>query len=79
MKDNKLVSYSSLDFAVNKLIRASANHDDLVKTLGMCVSYLADLNGSKWIAGDGPGEKDMRQQAKALQKIAYESLKKAKA
>lgn len=36
--------------------------------------YLADLNGSPWIKGDGTGEVDMRQRAKGLQNLLYKAL-----
>jgi hypothetical protein len=38
------------------------------------LTYLADLNGSPWIAGDGVGEVDMRQRAKGLQGLLYKVL-----
>lgn len=38
------------------------------------LSYLADLNGSEWIKGDGVGETDMRQRAKSLQELLYRVL-----
>lgn len=50
----------------------------LVEELEKTTSYLADLNGSEWITGDGPGEIDMRQRAKILQKTSYTALKAAK-
>ena len=47
-------------------------HEQLMReTLQRCLSYLADLNGCKWIQDDGPGGQDMRQRAKALQRIVY--------
>ena len=33
---------------------------------------MADLNGCNWIKGNGPGEVDMRQRAKALQEQLFE-------
>lgn len=42
----------------------------LLTMLGRCVNYLADLNGSRWIAGDDAGSIDMRQRAEGLQRAA---------
>lgn len=47
---------------------------ELERALVQVVRYLADLNGSEWILGDGPGEIDMRQRAKALQAMANNVL-----
>jgi len=36
--------------------------------------FMADLNGSEWIKGNGSGEVDMRQRAKSLQKQLYQAV-----
>jgi len=36
--------------------------------LERALRFIADLNGSEWIKGNGPGEIDMRQRSKALHK-----------
>jgi hypothetical protein len=43
----------------------------LVEAIGFANRYFADLNGCEWIRGDGPGERDMRQRARALQRHLY--------
>ncbi len=58
--------------------RLIAAAPDLLAALGACLTYLADLNGSEWIAGDGPGEADMRQRAKGLQRAAFKACKSAR-
>lgn len=58
-----------------KLIAAAP---ELFDALERCLSYLADLNGSEWIKGDGAGELDMKQRANALQRIAYSTTQKAR-
>lgn len=52
-------------------INALESQDDIAATLDRCLSYLADLNSGNWIKGNGPGEVDMRQRAKGLQKAAH--------
>lgn len=51
---------------------------DLLAALERALGYLADLNGCDWISGDGPGERDMRQRAKALQSVACNVIAKAR-
>jgi len=51
---------------------------DLLEVLDRCLFYLSHLNGCEWIKGDGPGERDMRQRAKALQQLAFNVSQKAK-
>ncbi len=48
------------------LMRAADEIEKLRKALDCACGYLADLNGSDWIHGDGPGERDMRQRAEAI-------------
>lgn len=50
------------------------NFMDLQKVASRSLSFLADLNGSEWIKGDGVGELDMKQRAKALQGLLYNAL-----
>jgi len=52
---------------------AKATHTQR-EILSRCLSFLADLNGANWIPGDSAGEKDMRQRAKALQRLAFDTL-----
>lgn len=51
---------------------------DILEVLDRCLRYLSDLNGCEWIKGDGAGEVDMRQRAKALQQLAFDVSQKAK-
>jgi hypothetical protein len=46
----------------------------LQKAVQRALTYMADLNGSPWIKGDGVGEIDMRQRAKCLQDGLYKAL-----
>jgi hypothetical protein len=62
--------YVSPDFS-RDLEKQLAESNALIARM---VSYLADLNGSNWIPGNGHGEIDMRQRAKALQSIGYSHL-----
>lgn len=50
-----------------------ASHGDR-EVLQRCLSFLADLNGSNWIHGTDPGSLDMKQRAKALQGLAFETI-----
>jgi hypothetical protein len=50
---------------------------DLLERLQRTLRYLADLNGSQWITDNSPGGIDMRQRAKALQRLLYETIAKA--
>jgi hypothetical protein len=47
------------------------------EVLARCLRFLADLNGANWIPGNGAGEVDMRQRAKALQELAFVALNKS--
>ena len=47
---------------------------DMTWALSMTLRCLADLNGCDWIPCDGPGEVDMRQRAKALQRLVFSVL-----
>lgn len=49
------------------------NKEKLMKEV---LRFLADLNGCEWIKGDGPGEIDMRQRAKALQRLVFEATRR---
>lgn len=42
----------------------------LLRLLGQCRSYLADLRGGDWIKGNNDAAKDMRQRAEGLQRAA---------
>lgn len=56
-----------------------AGAGDALRVLQMCLSFLADLNGgSTWIKDDGPGGADMRQRARALQRLAYGVVSKSR-
>jgi len=52
------------------------DYGELEKVALRALSFLADLNGSEWIKGDGVGEKDMRQRAKALQQELFDKTRK---
>ena len=58
--------------------RLLAAAPELLDVVSRCLVYFSDLNGSAWIQGDGAGEKDMRQRAHALQKLAFSTISKAK-
>lgn len=49
-------------------------HEELRKTLQIALMFIADLNGSEWIKGDGTGETDIKQRATNLQKRLYNTL-----
>lgn len=44
------------------------------KLLQRCLTFMADLNGSEWIAGNNAGSLDMKQRAKAIQSLLYQSV-----
>lgn len=46
----------------------------LLAVVARCINYIADLNGSQWIDGDDSGSEDMRQRARALQRIAFQCI-----
>lgn len=54
--------------------RMAMDSQEAADVLQRCLSFLADLNGSNWIAGDDVGSVDMRQRAKALQRLAFAAL-----
>ena len=49
--------------------------NDLYNVALKVLHFFADLNGRDWIKGDGPGEIDMRQRAKALHRSLYNVTK----
>jgi hypothetical protein len=52
----------------------AVNFIELKTLAARSLTFLADLNGSDWIKGDGVGELDMKQRAKALQQLWYRAL-----
>jgi hypothetical protein len=51
---------------------------ELLETMERIVSFLADLNGCRWIESDSDAGTDMNQRARALQLIAFDITQKAK-
>jgi hypothetical protein len=63
------------DLMDNEASRSLTDRErELLVTLVRCLRYLADLNGSNWIDGDNVGSIDMRQRAKALQRLAKNTI-----
>ena len=53
---------------------AAATKPDLPHVAQAVLSFLADLNGMEWIAGERPAAVDMRQRAVALQLRLFNAL-----
>ncbi len=71
--------YTEANSKANAALIAAApdllrENQELREALQHCLSFLADLNGSEWIKGDDIGALDMKQRAKGLQRLTYNTI-----
>lgn len=79
--DKEDANVKAICTAVNSTYKKGLNPEAFEEVVNIAIralSFVADLNGSDWIKGEGAGESDMKQRAKALQQLLYNATQKAK-
>lgn len=79
--DKEDANVKAICTAVNSTYKKRLNPEAFEEVVNIAIralSFVADLNGSDWIKGEGAGELDMKQRAKSLQQLLYNATQKAK-